>query len=76
MLEAAVLRSERPHARILRLDVGRAAALPGVQAVAWGEDLPGRYGELYKNQEPSWPHQFCSDCIIATRGYDFREGQV
>ena len=34
-----------------------------------------RYGELYKNQEPSWPHQFCSDCIIATRGYDFREGQ-
>jgi glyoxylase-like metal-dependent hydrolase (beta-lactamase superfamily II) len=22
------------------------------------------------------PHQFCSDCIIATRGYDFREGQA
>jgi hypothetical protein len=20
-------------------------------------------------------HQSCSDCIIATRGYDFREGQ-
>jgi hypothetical protein len=33
-----------------------------------------RYGEPSKNQEPSWPHQFCSDCIIATRGYDFREG--
>jgi hypothetical protein len=34
-----------------------------------------RYGELSKDQEPSLPHEFCSDCIIATRGYDFREGQ-
>src|SRR6266446_219182 len=33
------------------------------------------YGELSKDQESSLPHQFCSDCIIATRGYDFREGQ-
>jgi len=33
-----------------------------------------RYGELSKDQEPLLPHQFCSDCIIATRGYDFREG--
>ena len=33
------------------------------------------YGELSKDQEPLLPHQFCSDCIIATRGYDFREGQ-
>jgi len=35
-----------------------------------------RRGELSKDQEPSLPHQFCSDCIIATRGYDFREGQL
>src|SRR6266508_6832416 len=34
------------------------------------------YGELSKGREPLLPHQFCSDCIIATRGYDFREGQV
>ena len=34
-----------------------------------------RHGELSKDQEPSLPQQFCSDCIIATRGYDFREGQ-
>jgi hypothetical protein len=32
------------------------------------------YGELSKGREPLLPHQFCSDCIIATRGYDFREG--
>jgi NADP-dependent 3-hydroxy acid dehydrogenase YdfG len=35
-----------------------------------------RYGELSKAQERLLPHQFCSDCIIATRGYDFREGPV
>jgi hypothetical protein len=34
-----------------------------------------RYGELSKDQEPLLPLQFCSDCITATRGYDFREGQ-
>jgi hypothetical protein len=34
-----------------------------------------RYGDLSKDQERLLPHQFCSDCIIATRGYDFREGQ-
>jgi hypothetical protein len=33
------------------------------------------YGELSKDQEPLLPHQFCSDCIIATRGYDFWGGQ-
>ncbi len=31
-------------------------------------------GEVSKDQEPSLPHQFCSDCIITTGGYDFRKG--
>src|SRR5258708_31020049 len=35
----------------------------------------GRYGELSKDREQLLPHQFCADCIIGTRGYDFREGQ-
>jgi hypothetical protein len=35
-----------------------------------------RCGELSKDQEPSLRHQFCSDCIIATRGYDSREGHL
>src|SRR6266481_4604651 len=25
---------------------------------------------------PLWSHQSCPGCIIATRGYDFREGQA
>jgi hypothetical protein len=28
-----------------------------------------------RNPDPSSPRQFCPDCIIATPGYDFREGQ-
>jgi hypothetical protein len=33
-----------------------------------------RYGEPSKDQERLLPLQFCSDCITAMRGYDFREG--
>ena len=38
MLHTAVLRSPHPHARIARIDTSRARALPGVFAVATGED--------------------------------------
>lgn len=39
MLEAAVLRSPHPHARILGVDVRAALELPGVFAVLTGEDV-------------------------------------
>jgi hypothetical protein len=35
-----------------------------------------RYGDLSKDQEQLLPLHFCPDCITATRGYDFREGQA
>jgi len=41
MLHAKVLRSDRPHARIVRLDVSKARALPGVVCVLTGEDVKG-----------------------------------
>src|SRR6266404_4101040 len=34
-----------------------------------------RYDDLSNDLGPLWSHQSCPDCIIATRGYDFREGQ-
>lgn len=40
MLHAKVLRSPYPHARIVRIDVSAALALPGVKAVITGEDGP------------------------------------
>ena len=40
MLYGAVLRSPHAHARIKRLDTSKAAALPGVFAVATNADFP------------------------------------
>ena len=40
MLHGAALRSCHPHARILRLDLSAALALPGVKAVLTAADLP------------------------------------
>jgi xanthine dehydrogenase molybdenum-binding subunit len=42
MLHARVLRSQQPHARLLKVDVIRARALPGVAAVLTAADIPGR----------------------------------
>ncbi len=42
MLHAKVLRSPHHHARILRIETAEAAALPGVEAVITGADIPGR----------------------------------
>jgi len=41
MLHAKVLRSPRPHARIVKLDAAKARALPGVACVLTGEDVKG-----------------------------------
>ncbi len=46
MLVGRILHSPLPHARIQRLDTGKAEALPGVRAVAVGADFPNRYGIL------------------------------
>src|SRR5688572_7885227 len=45
MAAGKILRSPHPHARIVRLDTRRAAALPGVLAVLTGADVePHRFG--------------------------------
>ncbi|HKB49463.1 MAG TPA: molybdopterin cofactor-binding domain-containing protein, partial [Ktedonobacterales bacterium] len=53
LLHGAVLRSPYPHARILRIDVSAAEALPGVKAVITTEDTPKRgWGAFRKDQYP------------------------
>ena len=42
MLYARALRSRYPHARLLKVDVSKARALPGVVAVLTAGDIPGR----------------------------------
>jgi 4-hydroxybenzoyl-CoA reductase alpha subunit len=51
MLFGRLLRSTVPHARILRLDVSRAAALPGVIAIVTGDDMPAKMGIMPSTQD-------------------------
>ena len=52
MLHGKVLRSREPHARLVRIDGRRAAALPGVRAVITAADVPEvRYGGSVKDEE-------------------------
>ncbi len=44
MLHAKIKRSTRVHAKIARIDVDAAVAMPGVYAVVTGKDLPRKYG--------------------------------
>jgi CO/xanthine dehydrogenase Mo-binding subunit len=44
MLHAAVLRASVASGRIIRIDVSRAARMPGVRAVVTSADAPGRIG--------------------------------
>ncbi len=51
MLEAKVLRSVHPHAKILSIDTSGAEALPGVYAVVTGRDCsPTRIGRFIKDR--------------------------
>ncbi len=58
MLYARVVRSPHPHALIKKVDVSKARALPGVKAVATGEDTPGLIGLYLKDR-----HIFCRDRV-------------
>ena len=51
MVHARLLRSPMPHARIVRIDVSRAVACPGVYLVLTGRDLPIAYGILPVSQD-------------------------
>ncbi len=44
MLHATLLRAETPSARIVRIDVSNARKMPGVRAIATGDDAPARHG--------------------------------
>ena len=51
MLHCKILRSKLAHARLLRVDVSKALALPGVVAAATGADLPIAFGILPVSQD-------------------------
>ena len=51
MLHCKILRSKIAHARLVRVDVSAALALPGVVAAATGRDLPIAFGILPVSQD-------------------------
>jgi 4-hydroxybenzoyl-CoA reductase alpha subunit len=51
MLHCKILRSKVAHARLVRVDVSRALAMPGVVAAATGRDLPIAFGILPVSQD-------------------------
>src|SRR6185312_15939836 len=60
MLHCTMLRASLPHARIVRIDTTRAAALAGVVAVLTGEALPIPFGILPITQDE---HALCIDRV-------------
>jgi len=56
MLFARLLRSNLPHARIVRVDTATAAAAPGVELVLTGADFPIAFGILPVSQDE---HALC-----------------
>ena len=55
MLHARILRSPHAHARIRRIDVSRAAALPGVHAILTKDTAPGWHTYWYMIAQPAFP---------------------
>jgi 4-hydroxybenzoyl-CoA reductase subunit alpha len=60
MTYCKLLRSPHPHARILSINVARAAAHPGVHLVLTGKDLPIEYGIIPVSQDEQ---ALCSDHV-------------
>ena len=50
MLHGKILRSPTPSGRIVRLDVSKAEAMPGVHAIVTAADAPGRTGWVVMDQ--------------------------
>jgi 4-hydroxybenzoyl-CoA reductase alpha subunit len=60
MLFCKILRSPHPHARILKVDVSKARAMPGVAATLVGLELPIPFGILPVSQDE---HALCFDKV-------------
>ncbi len=74
MLYGKLLGSRRPHARIVSIDTSAAAALPGIEAIITGKDLPVKYGILPVSED-EYPLEidrvrFVGDPIVAVAAVD------
>ena len=74
MVHCKLLRSTIPHARVVRVDVSRALAHPGVHLVLTGRDFPVSYGILPVSQDEHAlaidPVRFVGDPVAAVVARD------
>jgi len=64
MLFARILRSPHPHAKIIRVDVARAAKIPGVKAIITGKDAWGvRHGFVETPRYPADQYVLANDRV-------------
>ena len=72
MLYGRILYSKYAHARIVKIDVARARALPGVRAVLTGEDIADIRMGVYKDNRPLKRGKVCSyrDEVAAVAAID------
>ena len=64
-LQARVLRSPHPHAKIVSIDTSRAKALPGVHAIITASDLPVVGDRVYGAPDPELRRQFLHAARLA-----------
>ncbi len=65
LLYGAILRSPHAHARILRIDASRAAALPGVKAVVTAADFPQTPDRIVDLGEGATPVSYIRGNVLA-----------
>ena len=66
MIWGAVLRSPHAHARITKLDVSEAEAMPGVHAVVTNADLPSPESKMIDLGEGATNLKWACDNILAS----------
>src|SRR5438105_722605 len=66
LLHGFILRSPHAHARILRLDTGKAAAFPGVKAIVTAADLPESADRIVDLGEGSTPLSYLRGNVLAS----------
>src|SRR5436309_10283655 len=75
LLNGHILRSPHAHARILKIDVSKAQALPGVEAVATSADFPEPGNKIAELGEGAVNlRDLSSNCLA--RGKVFYKGQA
>ena len=79
MLHAKLVRSPHPHAKVVRVDLARALAHPGVVAAITGEDLPARFGIIpWTPDEHALAREsvrFVGDAVAAVAARDERTAE-